>query len=175
VRSSLPTAVEAAERTEAWLRERQVSAGGEVLIITGRGSHSEGGVAVVRPAVERRLARLRRLGVVSSVAEYNPGAFVVVLAPLREMLAAQRRRKDPPAKPADAGVLITLEPATRSVLRELALCTLEQLGAAHTEEIIADEMTRQFSRLVLAVGEGSDRESRLRAAARAALEDISNF
>ena len=38
LRESLPSAADARHRTEAWLRERQISRASEVLIITGRGN-----------------------------------------------------------------------------------------------------------------------------------------
>lgn len=48
LRESLPTAADARHRAEAWLRERQVSGTSEVLLITGRGNQSPGGVSAVR-------------------------------------------------------------------------------------------------------------------------------
>jgi hypothetical protein len=171
----MPTAIQAQERVELWLRERQVAGGGEVLIITGRGRGSPGGIAVVRPAVHRRLARLRRQGVVADVREHTPGSFVVVLAPLRAMLTASRRKKDPPHPSArDPVALAALHPATRAVLRELATRSLDLLGAPRTEALVADEMSHQFARLAGSLGRGPDRESRLRAAASAALDEIAD-
>lgn len=171
----MPTAIQAQERVDLWLRERQVAGGGEVLIITGRGRGSEGGIAVVRPAVQRRFARLRRQGVISHVAEHTPGSFVVVLAPLRALLSASRRKKDPPQRVAsDPIALNALQPATRAVLRELAARSLDHLGAPRTDELIADEMTHQFARLAASIGTAGDREARLRAAALAALDEIAN-
>src|ERR687890_2298779 len=88
LRDRLPTAEQAAERTERWLRERQVLGGGEVLLIPGRGNGSEGGVSVVRDAVLRRLASLRRRNVVADVREHTAGSFVVALAPLAALVDA---------------------------------------------------------------------------------------
>ena len=48
LRDTLPTAAAATARTEAWLRQQQVDSAGEVLIVTGRGNQSEGGVPVLR-------------------------------------------------------------------------------------------------------------------------------
>ena len=156
------------------MRERQATAGGDVLIITGRGRGSEGGVAVVRPAVQRRLARLRRQGVITEAREHSPGSFVVTLASLRAMLGASRRAKDPvPRAPKDPIALSALQVATRKILRELAVRSLEQLGAPRTDSLVEDEMTRQFSRLAKSVGNAPNREARLRAAAAAVLEEIS--
>jgi hypothetical protein len=172
LRSSLPSARDAEERAEAWLRERQATVGGDVLIITGRGRGSVDGIAVVRPAVQRRLSRLRRQGVVAEMREHSPGSFAVTLAPLRAMLTAQRRSKDPPPRPlADPVALSSLEPATKSVLRALAQRTLELLGAPRTDALVNDEMTHQFSRLAAAIAAGPNREARLRQAARAALAE----
>jgi hypothetical protein len=174
LRATLPTASEAEARVEAWLRERQASLGGEVLIITGRGRGSADGIPVVRPAVERRLARLRRLGVVIAAHEHTAGSFVVELAPLSQLLTATRRKKDPPPpSAADAGVLGALEPATRAALKALALRELEILGAPRTDALVADEMARQFSRLTGSLGDGTDREARLRAAITSVLAELS--
>ena len=80
LREGLPTGARAAARAEAWLREKQVARAGEVLIVTGRGAGSEGGVPVVREAVQRVLAMLRRGNVVREWREHTAGSFVVVLA-----------------------------------------------------------------------------------------------
>src|SRR5690606_37219832 len=77
-----PTAAQAAARTEAWLREKQAGGAAEVLVITGRGRNSDGGVSPVKHEVGRLLARLRRGGVVRESHPHAEGAFVVVLAPL---------------------------------------------------------------------------------------------
>src|SRR5256885_13241639 len=87
LRDSLPTAAEAVARTEAWLRQQQVqlasaSSDAEVLIVTGRGNNSEGGVSVVRSAVEGLIYRLKQRGVVKEHREHTAGSFVVTLAPV---------------------------------------------------------------------------------------------
>jgi hypothetical protein len=172
LRSSRPTAREAEAHAEAWLRERQATLGGDVLVITGRGRGSAGGQAIVRPAVLRRLARLRRQGVVGAVAEHTPGSFVVTLAPLRALITAGRRAKDPPPRAADMQALAGLGPSTTAALRELALRSLELLGAPRTEALVAHEMAHQFSRLAASADAGPDREASLRAAARAATREL---
>ena len=53
LREARPTPAVATVRLEAWLRQRQVDRAKEVLVITGRGIHSEGGVSVVREAAIR--------------------------------------------------------------------------------------------------------------------------
>ena len=169
----MPTGIEAEERADAWLRERQASIGGEVLVITGRGRGSVDGLPVVRRAIERRLAHLRRLGVVSSVREHTAGSFVVVLAPLKELLASTRRKKDPPPPPVDTATLGALEPSTRKALRALASRELEILGVPRTNAMIADEMARQFSRLAQSLGSGTNREGRLRETIAILLAELS--
>ena len=79
LRESLPSAADARHRTEAWLRERQIGRAGEVLVITGRGNQSPGGVSAVRGAIAALLPVLRRKGVVSEWREHSPGSFVVKL------------------------------------------------------------------------------------------------
>src|SRR5690348_18303996 len=64
LRASLPSPYHAVKRAEAWLRERQVARAGEVLVITGRGNQSFDNVSVVREAIVKLLASLRRRGVV---------------------------------------------------------------------------------------------------------------
>jgi hypothetical protein len=147
--------------------------GGEVLIVTGRGRGSDGGVAVVRPVVERRLTRLKRQGVVETVREHSPGSFVVALAPMRALFAAPRRAKDPKAQPSPDPVgLRGLSSETRAVIRELAAASLHALGAPQTRVLLASEMAHAFSRLAKAVAPGPDRDARLHAAATAALQSI---
>src|SRR5438046_10457224 len=68
LRDALPTAAEAVARAEAWLRQQQVQFSSrddevEVLIVTGRGNNSPGGVSVVRSAIEGLIQRLKQRGV----------------------------------------------------------------------------------------------------------------
>jgi hypothetical protein len=56
----------------------------------------------------------------------------------------------------------------------LAERSLEVLGAPRTPALVEAEMAHLFSRLVQAIGKGPDREARLRAAARAAREELDN-
>src|SRR5437763_475330 len=85
LRESLPTPADARFRTESWLRERQVSKAGDVLVITGRGNNSPGGISPVRETVAALLPQLRRRGVVSDWREHSPGSFVVKLAPINSL------------------------------------------------------------------------------------------
>src|SRR6476620_7777799 len=99
LRDSLPSAADAAFRTEAWLRERQVSGAKEVLIITGRGNQSPDGVSVVGVSVLTLLPALHRRGVVSEWREHSPGSLVVRLYPISTLLNSPRRKRDRDAGP----------------------------------------------------------------------------
>jgi hypothetical protein len=171
LREGLPTAVQAVARCEAWLRERQMARAGEVLVITGAGRGSPGGVPVVREAVRKLLTALSRRGVVRAVREHSPGAYAVQLAPITALFDGGRRKREPrPTRPADPPGLEGLEPETLQMLRHLAARSLERLGATGlAEAYVADEMTRQFAALGASVPEGAERERRLREVIRRAV------
>ena len=180
LRESLPTAAEAVARAEAWLRQQQVQYSGadataEVLVITGRGNNSDGGVSVVRSAIEGLIHRLKQRGVVQRHEEHNPGSFVITLAPVKALFAvATRKRKvaEPPAP--DPPSLDALDRETRLLLRQLAERSLEQLGVrGDRDRFIEGEMVRQFTALsaTLAATGSKEREQFLRAAIRRALEE----
>lgn len=172
LRDTLPTAAAATARTEAWLRQQQVERAGEVLVITGRGNNSTGGVPVVRDAVIRLLHGLKRRGVVSDHREHTAGSFVVTLAPVRELWEAPRRRRDhsvPPPPPSPAS-LDALRPDTRKLLRDLAERSLDALGVHDRDPFMQSEMLRQFSAVAASIPEGPDREARLSDALRVALD-----
>jgi hypothetical protein len=171
LRASLPTGDEAARRTEAWLRERQMARAGEVLVVTGRGNGSAGGVPVVREAVTRLLATLERRGVVSGWREHTAGSFVVRLAPVRALYEAQRPRGARPAPPPDdPSALAGLDPHTRARLRTLALRALDALGVhGPAGALVHDEMVTRFSALAATIPPGAGREAALRAAVERAL------
>jgi hypothetical protein len=122
LRESLPTAADARFRAEAWLRERQVSRANEVLLITGRGNQSPGGISAVRAAIVALLPALRRRGIVIEWREHTPGSFVVKLGSISSLLDAPKRKRDRAlvAKPADPRSLVELESSTLSLLRRLA-------------------------------------------------------
>lgn len=169
LRDSLPTPEDAVARLEAWIRQQQVERAGEVLVITGRGKGSAGGVSPVRVAVVTRLSKLQRMNIVEGVRQHTPGSFVVRLAPFR----AQVEKKSAASKavPAqDAKALQALAGATRALLRRLADCELRALGVRDPGPFLAEEMVRQFERLAATLSEGTDREALLRAAAEDALE-----
>jgi Smr domain len=177
LRASLPSAAEAVRRAEPWLRERQMAKAGDVLVVTGRGKGSPGGVAVVREAVQKLLGTLKRKGVVASVGEHTAGSFVVTLAPLRALFETvpRTRIRDARPAPADPAELRALAAATRLHLRSLAERSLDVLGAPRTEGLVHDEMVRQFAILSSAVApDETDREGRLQfliEAARSAFDD----
>lgn len=172
LRAQLPTAAEASRRADAWLRERQASGAREVLVITGRGNSSDNGFSVVRESVAKTLRTLRRLGVVDTIVEHTAGSFVVVLAPMRRLWESARRAA--PARD-DRGARATpipgLEPATLALLRELAERSLDALGIRDRDTFLEREMATQLALLVRAVPDGADRELRLQAVIRRALEE----
>lgn len=172
LRESLPTAEAAAARAESWLRQQQVDRADEVLIITGRGNQSEGGVSVVREGVIRLLHVLRRRGVVAGHEEHTAGSFVVRLAPLSALWDSPRRNRGRGVVPpmATPPSLHDLDADTKVMLRNLAERALEGLGLKNTEPFIQGEMLRQFGAIAGTVGDATNREARLRAAIRAALD-----
>lgn len=145
-----PTARQAADRVRAWCLERQVQGLDEVLIVTGRGRHSDEGVSPVRTAVQQALHRLVRDGVATRVREHTAGAFVVTLAPVGARLDAAPRRRDPaPPPPTPVRRLEGLSDALVEALEALAEARLERLGIARPSAAqIVDEMQHVFSRLV---------------------------
>ena len=174
LRESLPTVADARFRAESWLRERQISRVSEVLLITGRGNQSPGGVSAVRSAILALLPLLRRRGVVTEWREHTPGSFVVRLDSIASMLEAPRRKRDrdsqPPAR--DPKALTVLDSTTLSLLRRLAVRSLESLGATVPEKFVEEEMLSQFNALAAVVPPGEGSEARLRQAISAALEQI---
>jgi hypothetical protein len=174
LRESLPSAADARFRTEAWLRERQVSRLAEVLVITGRGNQSPGGVSAVREAILSLLPSLRRRGVVSEWREHSPGSFVVKLASISALLEAPRRKRDREAIPPTSHPesLKNLDQSTLDLLRRLAIRTLESLGIREPDKFVEAEMLSKFSSLAGGVNPGEQGEARLREALKAALDQL---
>lgn len=173
LRSSLPTAAEATARTESWLRERQVSLGGTVLVITGRGKSSEGGVSVLKPAVEHLLFSLRRRGVVTEWREHNEGSLVVSLAPVSALFSAPKRKQEAVVQRAAPGSLAGLSPRIVELLHDVAVRSLNHLGiTAPGRGFIEDEMVRTFANISRALPPANDREQTLEAALRRALAEL---
>ena len=164
LRASLPSPQDAATRAEQWLRQQQAQRGGEVLIITGRGIHSIGGVSVVREAVAKLLSRLKRLGVISAVRENTPGSFVVTLAPMRALLEAPARRRGRLDSAPSVEEMPGLNEESQALLHRLAMCALDRLGIREPQAFVADEMRRQFSLITAELPAGARRDEHLRAA-----------
>jgi len=171
LRASLPTPQDAVARAEQWLRLQQAQQGGEVLIITGRGNQSVGGVSVVREAVARKLGALKRLGVVASVEENTPGSFIVRLAPMRALLDAPRRHRGAAPVTQRPAALSGLDAETQESLQRLADCALDRLGVRDRDRYMEDEMQRQFSLIIAELPSGSRRDEHLRAAIERALAE----
>ena len=177
LREMLPTAVEARARTDVWLRSRQVVKSQDVLIITGRGNQSLGGVGIIRQEVLDMLPSLRRRGVVESWKEHTPGSISVKLAPLSSLLLATKRRRDnPDAMPEEMNPasLSAFGADTLRLLRQLAVQNLEQLGVTDVKPFIEQEMVRTFSALARSVAPGENREERLREVIQRAIEEIAD-
>jgi hypothetical protein len=169
LRESLPTATQAATRAEQWLRQQQAQSVKAVLVITGRGNNSPGGISPVRESVARLLGTLRRRGVIERYEEHTPGSFAVDLAPFSTAGLVEETRKPVPDPVAE---LPGIDAETKQMLRNLAERSLEALGIKDTAAFLEPEMQRQYSALVLSLGSGPDRERRLRAAIRSALDRI---
>ncbi len=176
VRDGLPTGAEAAARTDAWLRLKQVEGAREVLVITGRGTHSVSALPVIKTHVARRIAALRRAGIVASVSEHTPGSFVVRLSPMSSMLAAPERSSSRSRETQTAPLprsIAGLTPATQRIVRDLAERTLASLGVRNsTSSIITEEMERQTTLLTRSMPRDADRESWIRRAALRVLNDL---
>jgi hypothetical protein len=174
LRESLPSAAEARRRTEVWLRGRQMTRAEEVLVITGRGNQSAGGIGVIRQQILGMLPGLRRRGIVESWREHTPGSFVVKVAPVSALLSAPRRRRDTDTQRdrAPSGNTLTgLEPETLQLLRDLATQNLGSLGVEATEEFVLKEMTRTFSALIGALPAHAKQEENLCEVIRRAIEE----
>jgi hypothetical protein len=175
LRESLPTSVEASRRLEAWLRQHQAQRSDELLVITGRGSGSADGIAVIREAAIRVFHALQRKGVVEGFTEHTPGSFVVTVASMQSMIDARRgrHRSDAPSSPPPSPPsLATLSETTRDRLRVLAERSLDVLGVRDRAAFVESEMLRLFGALAARAGEGADREARLRAEIERAISEV---
>ena len=175
LRESLPSAAEARARADAWLRSRQVIKAEEVLIITGRGNQSVGGVGVIRKEILAMMPGLRRRGVVESWREHSPGSIVVKLAPTTALFTAPKRRRgndEETASRKDTS-LTGLNHDTVLLLRQLALMNLDTLGVDPGEDFVRTEMERSYSILVKAIPEAERTETTLMQAVKNAIEDAS--
>lgn len=171
LRDNLPAAADAVRRAESWLREHQIQGSKEVLVITGRGNQSVGGIAVIRAAVEKLLFSLHRRGVVASHSEHNPGAFAVQMAPIRALVEAPARRRERKPPRGASTTLEGLSGETVQLLRDLAERSIDALGVDPTDERIADEMHRHLRLILPSLPGGERMEARLRATLTSALAE----
>lgn len=173
VRASMLTGDESAARVEAWVRSKQVELTGDVLVITGRGAGSLGGVPVVKDATKRVLNRLKRLSVIDTYGEDTPGSFVVTLAPLRALLEAPARRRTPvPAPIRRKPNILGLKPETRDRLRYLAGRAIDALGVkGATDSQLDNEMERQFTMIARTAPVGADADKWVDSAITRALSE----
>jgi len=169
LREALPTAADATTRAEQWLRQKQVEGTAEVLVVTGRGNNSDNGVSPVREAVVRLILSLRRRNIIDRYEEHTPGSFSIRLASIGAMVDAPRRRRERPQS-AVRDPLPELSATASRMLRDLAERSLEGLGIKQTDTFLEAEMQRQLRALSAAVGAGPDRDEKLRAALRSALD-----
>jgi hypothetical protein len=177
LREMLPTAVEARGKTDVWLRSRQMMKPQEVLIITGRGNQSAGGVGIIRQEILGMLPSLRRRGVVESWKEHTPGSIIVKLAPMSALMLASKRRRDGSdamPKEQDPKSLAALSSTTLRLLRQLAIQNLESLGVTESKPFVDQEMIRTFSALAASIPSGEGTEERLRTAIAAAIDEVSD-
>jgi hypothetical protein len=175
LRDRMPTMLEAETRVDAWLRQKQAEGSTEVLIITGRGVGSLDGVGKVREAVLRRCTALKRLNVVKTITSHGPGAFVVTVASMRELVSAPRLRtgRKTPTPMAAPDELAALPGDIQATLRELATLAIVRLGMLEpTEAMIADEMCAQFGVISPGVVGAADPVDSLRQAAHRLLQDF---
>jgi hypothetical protein len=172
LRESLPTADEARARADSWIRAKQVERAGELLIITGRGKGSEGGVSVVRQTILALFPSLRRRNVITGWAEHTAGSFVVTLAPISAMFEAPKRRREPSVPLQIPKSLAALSPDTLNLLRELAVTSLMMLGVQNAEKFVESEMTARFAKLTAALAGAEDPEAELRAAIQRSIQEL---
>jgi len=162
LRASLPTGAEAARRVESWIREQQAQRADELLVITGRGNNSEGGVSVVREAAIRVFHELRRKGIVESFVEHTAGSFVVAVAPMSTAADKRPRGGEEVTRPRESPpTLEALDRETLVLLRALAERSLDAVGVRERGPFLEDEMLRQFGMLgASVVGPDRDRQHR---------------
>ncbi len=172
LRALQPTALQATQLAERWLREQQVLGADEALIITGRGNNSIDGYSPVRESIVKLLPSLRRRNVIAGYAEHTPGSFVVTFAPVKALFEAPKRRREKPAPVPRPPTLSGLDEETVKQLRDLAVMSLAVLGInSPTRAQLEDEMLRQFGALSAALPDGADREALLQQALLRAAEE----
>ncbi len=172
LRSLQPTALQAAQLAERWLREQQVLGADEALVITGRGNNSLEGYSPVRESIVKLLPSLRRRNVIAGYAEHTPGSFVVTFAPVKALFETPKRRREKPVIVPRPPSLAGLDEETVKQLRDLAVMSLAVLGInSPTRAQLEDEMLRQFGAISAALPGGADREALLQQALLRAAEE----
>ncbi|HXL85995.1 MAG TPA: hypothetical protein VN927_02240, partial [Gemmatimonadaceae bacterium] len=93
---------------------------------------------------------------------------------ISSLLEAPRRRRDrtPIAPTANPESLKDLERSTLDLLRRLALRSLESLGMREPDKFVEGEMLSKFHSLAGGINPGVEGEARLRAAIKAALDQL---
>jgi hypothetical protein len=173
LRTLQPTALQAKQLAEQWLREQQVLGAEEALVITGRGNNSLDGYSPVREIIVQLLPSLRRRNVIDGYEEHTPGSFVVRFAPVKSLFETPKRRREKPqvAVPRPPS-LDGLDEETLRQLRDVAHLSLAALGLmSPTRAQLEDEMLRQFAALTGALPDGADREALLQQALLRAAEE----
>jgi hypothetical protein len=96
------------------------------------------------------------------------------LGSINSLLAAPRRKRDRGEREVatDPQALNALESSTLSLLRRLAIRSLESLGVREPEKFIEEEMLSKFHSLAGGISAGEGSEARLREAISAAIEQI---
>ena len=121
------TGDEARRRTEQWLRDRQAERVRTVMVVTGRGLHSQG-IPVIKNEIEHLLALLKGTLVVRWEVTHSGGGYRIEL-------------RKPPPEPAprpEPRLLRQADPALRRRAEE----ALWELGIAPTPALIEVEIRR---------------------------------
>jgi hypothetical protein len=128
------TGAEASRRAELWIRDRQAEGVRTVIVVTGRGLHSQG-IPVVRNEIEHLLAGLRGTLVVRWEPAHFGGSFRVELRrPPREPPRVSTRE---PALVRDAPPDVRLRAA--EALAELGIASTLALLEAEIRRILREE------------------------------------
>jgi hypothetical protein len=120
------------------------------------------------------LHSLRRQGVILDVRVRAPGSFVVRAAPMRALLEAptRRDRRVRSSQPVPEQTASAVSPATRGLLRHLALRVIDSLGIRDPgAETIEAEMARQLSVLRRGTTSGQPADPVLRRAVERAIRE----
>jgi hypothetical protein len=122
--------------------------------------------------VIRTMDSLRRRNVIKGYQEHTAGSFAVQLERVSRLAEAPRRRREKSGRPEvpTPESLQSLPEECRTLLRNLAERALEGLGIKDTMPFMQGEMLKQFAAVARGVPEGPDRDERLAAALRVAME-----